>query len=63
MTSRFTKLFYCEGANIAHIQSGVTLDLKTLAERRIRGALIETFTIVNNVVALALETIGMLNLS
>ena len=25
VTSRFTKLFYCEGANIAHIQSGVTL--------------------------------------
>ena len=27
VTSRFTKLFYCEGANIAHIQSGVTLVL------------------------------------
>ena len=26
VTSRFTKLFYCEGANIAHIQSGDTLD-------------------------------------
>ena len=25
VTSRFTKLFYCEGANIAHIQSGDTL--------------------------------------
>ena len=25
MTSRFTKLFYCERANIAHIQSGDTL--------------------------------------
>ena len=40
MTSRFTKLFYCEGANIAHIQSGVTLtpllpqipNLKTLVK-------------------------------
>ena len=31
VTSRFTKLFYCEGANIAHIQSGVTLELCSVA--------------------------------
>ena len=36
VTSRFTKLFYCERTNIAHIQSGDTLGLiRALVDRGI----------------------------
>ena len=34
VTSRFTKLFYCEGANIAHIQSRVTLTPKLVKSKQ-----------------------------
>ena len=39
VTSQFTKLFYCERANIAHIQSGDTLDVfnSLLLRKELRG--------------------------
>ena len=37
VTSQFTKLFYCERANIAHIQSGDTLHPSLTAEYCSKG--------------------------
>ena len=35
VTSRFTKLFYCEGANIAHIQSGDTFTSSSISQLKL----------------------------